>query len=164
MVQEEAVNLLNDLIRQTGCRVFVAAGTADVYQQREHVCADDLLVNAKFEIGDPQNFSKIAGRPISKIYREQRVDFVSAYIPRLPATSAVLLETNFHADSSPTALVIGKGIRKWLKKNAHQGVLVRALGTTGERVEKGVWWTDKAHESNKTWKQAENSLVYFVPA
>lgn len=64
---------------------------------------------------------------------------------------------------SPERSAVGKSMRRWLRKNANQGVLVRAEGMTGERVARGIWWTEKARESRRTWKQAESSVVYFVP-
>lgn len=162
ILPDETVALLNDVLRETGYRVFVARDMDDAYTPRDHVSAETLLQHMNLEIGPVQHFQKIAGMPLRAVYREHRVGLVSTYLPKLRATN-VLLESNFRADPSPAATAVGKAIHRWLRKNANQGVLVRAEGMTGERVARGIWWTEKARESRRTWKQAESSVVYFVP-
>jgi hypothetical protein len=164
MTSDERVELLNELIRNEGCRLFVASEPEDVYRPLAHVAPADLEANRSFEIGYLQDFEKIAGKRLGKVYRTDRVGFVTASMPRLSPVSGVLLETNFHADPSPAASAIGKAIRKHLKKSAYQGVLVCTSTSDDHRLAKNVYWTEKARESKRVWKQAENSLVFFVPA
>lgn len=163
MMPDERVHLLNSLIEGGGWSVFVASAPDDFYKPVAHLTTEDLEKNRNFEIGRLEDFKQIAGRQLSKIYRADRVGFVSAAMPPLTSTSNALLETNFHADPSAVATAVGRAIKKVLKKSAKQGVIVRAANSESQRLAKNVYWTERARASGKVWKQAENSVVYFVP-
>lgn len=162
LIDEELVDLLNEVLHVTGCCLFVGKSYDDSYSMLEHVAIDDLRNYFRFDLGRPTDAARVTGRPVGQVYREDRIGFVSLTYLRSEHPS-VLLETNFHADPSETASLVGKALRKYLRRMAHKGVIVRSDASDGEDVAKDIYWTEGARNSRRVWRQFESSLVFFMP-
>ncbi len=160
---EELVVVINELLKKTGCAVFIASDRNQSYKSLVSFVSDDILNCRNMEIGMLSDAKLLLSKPVKDIYREDRVGFVSVnpncqFIP-----PDVLLATVFSSDASDTAKVIFKTLRKVLSGFAHKGVKVINDRTEAMGTSKEIYWTDGALASGKIWKQAETSDVRFQP-
>jgi len=163
---EELVDVINVLVKKTGCSVFLSFERERSYKSFSVITMDDILKCRNMELGMLSDAKKLLTQPEKNIYREDRVGFVSVHpdckyeFPKFPN---VLLATDFISDASDTAKIIFKTLRKILLGFARKGVKVINENTNAIGISKTIYWTDKALATNKVWKNAEASCVRFEP-
>ena len=163
---EEFITILNELVHQAGCGIFIANKVDEPYKLYSSLTVGQAVVSKNIELGFSLQEAVLLIRSVKDIYREDRVGFVSVHHICGRVSSGTLLETTFTSDPSNTAKIISKTLRKILDRNMaiHKGVKVSNDKTGSNSINKSIYWSDGALACGKVWRQAENSFVRFEPA
>lgn len=151
MTFDEYACVLRDLKSQSNFDVFISCDYESPYVLVEEVSLISSSYYERFRqldviIGDKKDFA-FEDKPQGSVGRYDKVGFVSALYGR-DDEHAIGVST-FSGDKSESESKIDRILTKWLKRNAHKGVVDVDGNVTP--INDRFYWTDGALDSGKNW-------------